>query len=113
LDWKGRPVAPLLFVSLLLTSCVRVASYAHIEPPVRYNHAYDGPVVERVVPLSEVRKLCMSMGTSPHGVACAWTEDGTCYRILPSDYGNEALAVYRRHETAHCNGWAANHPRDE
>ena len=112
MEWKGRRIAPLLLVPLLLTSCVnRVANYvANLEPPARYNHPYDGPVFERVMPLAEVREIC-SDSSSP-GVACAWVKDGTCYRILPSD-GPVALAVYRRHETAHCNGWAANHPRDE
>lgn len=62
------------------------------------------------MPLAEVREFCMSRGAPSHGVACGWTEDGTCYRILPSDYGQAGLTVYRRHETAHCNGWAANHP---
>ena len=113
MSWKGRRIAPFFLVLLLLTSCVRAASFARIEPPARYNHPYDGPVVEYVMPLAEVRALCMSKGGSGYGAACAWTEDGTCYRILPSDYGNAALAVYRRHETAHCNGWAANHPQDE
>jgi hypothetical protein len=68
-------------------------------------------MVEYVMPLAEMRELCMSRGGSSSGVACAWTEDGACYRVLPSD-GYVPLAVYRRHETAHYNGRAANHPRD-
>ena len=29
-----------------------------LEPPAQYNHPYDGPVVERVIPVAEVRALC-------------------------------------------------------
>jgi hypothetical protein len=68
------------------------------------NHPYD---VEYVMPLTEVRAF-----RGFDGVACAWVADGTCYRILPSD-GQASVAVYRRHETAHCNGWAKNHPGDD
>jgi hypothetical protein len=108
MSWKGRRLAPLLLVLLVLTSCARVANYAALEPPARYNHPYDGPVVERVLPVNEVREIC-SDPSSP-GLACSWVKDGTCYQILPSD-GQAPLAVYRRHETAHCNGWPANHPQ--
>jgi hypothetical protein len=34
--------------------------------------------------------------------------DGTCYIVLPSDE-QAPVSTYRRHETAHCNGWPANH----
>ena len=80
------------------------------EPPAQYNHAYDGPVVERVLPVAEVRALCMSQGASPRGVACAWVSYGTCYIVLPNDE-HAPVSTYRRHEIAHCNGWPANHAR--
>lgn len=114
MSWQGRRIAPFLLILLLLTSCVSAANtvtnLAELEPPARYNYPYDGPVVERVIPLAEVTAACGSIGF--YGVACGWVEDGTCYRILPND-GQAPVPVYRRHETAHCNGWAANHPRDE
>lgn len=80
------------------------------EPPAQYNHPYVGPVVERVMPLAEVRKLCTSEGASPGSVACSWVSDGTCYMVLPNDE-QAPVSTYRRHETAHCNGWPTNHPR--
>jgi hypothetical protein len=46
-----------------------------LEPPAQYNHPYDGPVVERVMPVAEVRALCTLRGTSPRGVACSWVSD--------------------------------------
>jgi hypothetical protein len=80
-----------------------------VEPPAQYSHPYDGPVVERVMPVAEVRALCASQGASPRGVACSWASDGICYIVLPSDE-QASVSIYRRHETAHCNGWPANHP---
>jgi hypothetical protein len=80
-----------------------------LEPPAQYNHPYAGPVVERVMPLAEVRALCTSQGASPRSVACSWVNDGTCYMVLPSDE-QAPVSTYRRHETAHCNGWPASHP---
>jgi hypothetical protein len=79
-----------------------------LEPPAQYNHPYDGPVVERVMPLAEVHALCTSQGASPRGVACSWVNGGTCYIVLPSDE-QAPVSTYRRHETAHCNGWPASH----
>jgi len=112
---KRRLVAPFLFVLLLLTSCVSAAHHvrylAELEPPAQYDHPYDGPVDERVMWLAEVHALCASVGAS--GVACAWVGgDGTCHIVLPNNY-QAPISTYRRHETAHCNGWPANHPRDD
>ena len=81
-----------------------------LAPPDQYNHPYDGRVVERVMPVAEARALCTSQGASPRGVACSWVTDDTCYLVLPSDE-QVPVSTYRRHETAHCNGWPANHPR--
>ena len=80
-----------------------------LAPPAQYNHSYDGPVVEHVMPVAEVRALCRSQGASPRGVACSWVSDGTCHLVLPNDE-RVPISTYRRHETAHCNGWPTNHP---
>ena len=92
--------------------CAPMSAVQHdikLEPPAQYNHPYDGPVVERVMPVTEVRALCTSQGASPTSVACSWVSDGTCYIVLPNDE-QAPVSTYRRHETAHCNGWPANHP---
>ncbi len=133
MSWKNWVSAPFLLVLLFLTSCVipivipipdtvannakKVRYLAELEPPAQYNHPYDGRVVERVMPVAEVRILCMSRGADPGGVACSWLDHGTCYIFLPN---NEFLptdeqapvSTYRRHEIAHCNGWPANHPHN-
>ena len=132
MTWKSSVAAPFLLVLLFLTSCVipiavpvpvtnnaKKARYlAELEPPSRYDHPYDGLVDERVLPVTEVRVLCDSLGAShssadasaPGGTAaCAWVNDDTCFIILPDDE-LAPVDTYRRHETAHCNGWPADHP---
>jgi len=134
MNWWSSVAAPLLLMMLFLTSCVapiaapvpannaKKARYvAELEPPSQYNHPYyDGPVEERVLPVAEVRVLCDSLGAShssadasaPGGIAaCAWVNDDTCFIILPADEF-APVNTYRRHETAHCNGWPADHPHD-
>jgi hypothetical protein len=122
MGWKSSLTAPSLLVLLLLTSCVipipiavpyiNEARYAaKLEPPAKYDHPYNGQVVERVMPVAEVRTLCISRGADVFGVACSWQSDQTCYIILPNDE-DAPIDIYRRHEIAHCNGWPANHPRD-
>ena len=72
-----------------------------LEPPVRYVHHYNGPVIERVLPLSESRKACAARGL--HADACAWISNGDL--MVPSNGPARNRAAYRRHELAHCNGW--------
>jgi hypothetical protein len=45
-----------------------------LEPTEQYSHPFNGPVVERVMPVAEVRLLCTAQGASPRGVACSWGE---------------------------------------
>ena len=123
-SWEGQRIRGFLLVLLLAflvlaayTSYERyvarkVAYLAVLEPPARYNHPYRGTVIERVTSEAEVLKLCVvSRNDSSPGFACAWVDKGTCYLVLPSD-GPAPIDVYRRHETAHCNGWLQNHPQD-
>jgi hypothetical protein len=79
-----------------------------LEPPAPYDHPYDGPVVERVIAVAKARALCTSLGGSPRSVACSWVSGGTCYIVLPKDE-QAPVSAFRRHETAHCNGWPVNH----
>jgi hypothetical protein len=53
-----------------------------------------------------------------HADACAWTSNGACHLIIPSNGPVRNRAAYRRHELAHCNGWdhansAASGPANE
>jgi hypothetical protein len=74
-----------------------------LEPPSHYVHPYRGPVIERVLPLAEARRICASMGAPAD--ACAWKSKGTCHLVIPRGGPVRNLSAYRRHELAHCNGW--------
>ena len=82
-------------------------------PPLRFDHPYDGPVIERILPLEEVRKLCIYIGVRPADGCAGYVtmSDGTkaCFIVLPTDGPDPNIENYRRHEMAHCNGWPANH----
>ncbi|MFZ3360392.1 MAG: hypothetical protein WCA56_14710 [Xanthobacteraceae bacterium] len=79
-----------------------------LEPPLRYDHRYPGPVIERVRPLVEARKACARMGV--HADACSWLARGTCYLVVPRGGPVKDIRPYVRHERAHCNGWPEDHP---
>ena len=121
MSWNSSIVAPFLLIFLFLTSCIipipilippsPALISADLEPPAKYDHPYDGQVVERVMPEDEVRSACMSMGLDSLTAACSWRINSTCYVFLPTD-GQAPVDTYRRHEIAHCNGWPADHPRD-
>ena len=78
-----------------------------LEPPLRYNHAYSGPVIERVLPLNEARAVCAQRGVRAD--ACSWLTNGKCYLVIPRGGPVKDLRAYVRHERAHCNGWGHGH----
>jgi hypothetical protein len=78
-----------------------------LEPPLRYNHAFAGPVIERVLPLQEARQACAHMGVTAD--ACSWVIKNKCYLVIPRGGPVKDLGGYRRHERAHCNGWSEGH----
>jgi hypothetical protein len=78
-----------------------------VEPPPAYAHRYRGPVIQRVLPLAEARRVCARMGVASD--ACSWVKRGKCYIIIPRGGAVRNLSAYRRHETAHCNGWTHGH----
>jgi hypothetical protein len=78
-----------------------------LEPPLRYNHPYRGPVIERVLPLQEARRACARMGVQAD--ACSWAIKNRCYLVIPRGGPVKDLRAYVRHERAHCNGWSENH----
>jgi hypothetical protein len=50
-------------VAFVVISLVfKIRYLAELEPPAQYNHPYHGPVVERVMPVAEVRAVCRSVG---------------------------------------------------
>jgi hypothetical protein len=78
-----------------------------LEPPPQYIHRYHGPVIERVLPLAEARRVCGRMGALAD--ACSWKTGRTCHLVIPRDGPVHDHAAYSRHEMAHCNGWSERH----
>jgi hypothetical protein len=83
-------------------------------PPAQYDHAYPGPVIERILPLDEARKFCEQIGVGQFDGCAGYVtlQDGSkaCFIILPDqDAPDPIIDHYRRHEVGHCNGWPADH----
>lgn len=78
------------------------------QPPARYDHAFNGKLVEHKVELTKAKHLCKQRGL-PNTDACSWWANGTCEIVIPTNGPVRALWQYRKHEIAHCNGWPANH----
>ena len=77
-----------------------------LEPPAQYDHAYHGHVIEQR--LSQLQIFFLCHGPAP---ACSWVSKGVCHIVFPNTEKNEhAIALMRRHEIGHCNGWPGNHP---
>ena len=63
--WVIIAVAVVAVVVMSAASEVRYLRYmGELEPPAQYDHPYDGPVDERVMPVAEVHELCTSLGAS-------------------------------------------------
>jgi hypothetical protein len=87
-------------------------------PPPQYDVPTTKPVIEYVLPWSEVQRWCTALAFRRQGDAVAqWVRrngvdgcsavssiDGHCLLYRIDD------ALVRRHELAHCNGWPPDHP---
>jgi hypothetical protein len=75
------------------------------EPPPQFDHAYHGQVIEQRLSILQIIQLCHGPTT-----ACSWVSNGVCHIALPQAENDERLiALMRRHEIGHCNGWPSNH----
>ena len=71
-----------------------------ILPPAQYDVPPAVPVVEYVLTLEEVHRMCGRNDAR----GCSGWKGGKCY-IFRIDHPYVA-----RHERAHCNGWPGHHP---
>lgn len=77
-------------------------------PPSRYDHDFPGKLIVRHASAFDTESLC-------HGApACSYGWGDACLVYLPWEgiggVGPRTYTMLRRHEVAHCNGWAAGHP---
>jgi len=87
-------------------------------PPPQYDVTPPRPVIEHVIPWSEVQKICFDLVLKWNGSTEAdigrkrgWNgcsgiskDDNRCYVWRIAD------DRVRRHELAHCAGWPGDHP---
>jgi hypothetical protein len=87
-----------------------------ILPPPTFDHVFKGHLVERRGSLADIKNYCHTR----HGIisayqalGCAKVSSHHCFIMIPRVGGQISASLQseiRRHEIAHCNGWAADHP---
>jgi hypothetical protein len=100
----------LVLIALAALSCPAEAQA--ILPPPEYDYPFKGPVTyTRLKDIAEVNRICNNPQV---GLACAIRLDGVCNIFMVSDDMIRSRRLdpedVKRHEMAHCNGWAAHHP---
>lgn len=92
---------------------------APIEPPAQFDHRYAGTMVSIVAPLDEADAICRAMEMVFYGetlpddhvfMGCAFWANGHCIVVAADRKEEPTTEQTLRHERAHCNGWAADHP---
>jgi hypothetical protein len=83
-------------------------------PPAEFDRPYKGiTIITRTKDQAETRKLCPIPFPQPLAIGCARTIPVGCELIISPDsviaLAGLTLEFVKRHETAHCNGWPADH----
>ena len=88
----------------------RIADAAFVKamtPPAEFD------ITTRTQDQAETRKLCPIPFPQPLAIGCARTIPVGCELIISPDsviaLAGLTLEFVKRHETAHCNGWPADH----
>lgn len=81
-------------------------------PPLTFDHAYAGLVVEQMLSAMQVERACGLYVDSCMLVAPNFLGD-KCFIVLPKigpgGVSARDQALLRRHEIGHCNGWGPDH----
>jgi hypothetical protein len=85
----------------------------HTLPPPQYDHPPTIPVIEHVLSVKEVTKICaewLGPPPLPHGSwwGCAHRQHQNSQPVCIVYRIDNQLV--RRHELGHCNGWGPGHP---
>lgn len=107
------------FALLVASSSLASAQVLIWHPPAKYDRPYGGKVVEHRYTWQEARSVCSRMeriafpsaGIRTRPDACQWMVGRVCHIAIPAgpDVTPEETVAYRKHETAHCNGWGEDH----
>jgi hypothetical protein len=105
-----------LALALVAASAATAAEGPRLIPPKEYDRPFSGTVI--IVPARDqdhVRKLCPRAAFNPDfpALACTYREATVCRIVMAPDAdiikAGFPPALVKRHEIAHCNGWAADH----
>jgi hypothetical protein len=96
------------------TRIARPAFVKAMTPPAEFDHPYKGIVIiTRTKDQAETRRLCPLAFPQPLAIGSAKTIPVGCELIISPDsviaLAGLTLEFVKRHETAHCNGWPADH----
>ena len=95
----------IVLVSLsLLAGCANVDPVGFIQLPPT---GYDKPALDVSVQYASKSQISRFCGDS-HARGCAYAHSDGCTIIVPP--GTDEGSKLYRHEMAHCNGWAEDHP---
>jgi hypothetical protein len=94
----------------------RIADAAFVKamtPPAEFDHPYKGIVIiTRTKDQAETRRLC-PVSFPQLAIGCAKAIPVGCELVISPDsiiaLAGLSLEFVTRHETAHCNGWPADH----
>lgn len=103
--------AALIFFGVVLSTALALAATdpdwgIELPPPGFEGEAFI-PVIEVGIDLFEVNRVCHELGvpTELRVWGCAITEPRWCLIFVPRGAPQSFIAVIRRHERGHCNGW--------
>lgn len=93
------------------------ANWGAFDPPEKYDHPFSGDFVLVIVSMAHVKEICPPFQPGVPPMACATHDDWPstwCRITIAREEDMKAVGwdfkTVLRHETAHCNGWAADHP---
>lgn len=81
-------------------------------PPARYDHPYNGMVIERVMAFDELQSFCsrgIKLEKGSFFLGCSYKLGSVCMIFLLDQPAIGSTDIIRRHEIGHCNGWSGNH----
>lgn len=98
------------------------ANRAEWNPPERFDHPFDGRLIEWRLPREQVAKECARLARLYFRLERTpnYQQRGCSFGLSPrlchivyidKPFGLSLPAAVRRHEIGHCNGWPADHSR--
>lgn len=92
-------------------------NWAALSPPTQYDHPFKGDLIVIRTSMRHVREICPPFQPGIPPVACATHDNPATWCRITLAHDEDFQAVgwndpqqILRHETAHCNGWPADHP---